>query len=509
MWSHDHLTRILARPPDSKLPNIEVYRQKNQTKMGDIDGAHILAKALKEQGIEYMFGIVGIPVIEVAMAAQQEGIKYIGMRNEQAASYAASAIGYMTGRPAVCLVVSGPGLVHALAGMSNAMENCWPMIVIGGSCEANFEGMGGFQEYPQVEIARPYCKFSARPSRLERIPFYVEKSTYGRPGPCYIDLAGNMVLQTVNEESVRPAPLCPLPAKVYADPDNIKEAVDLLYYADKPLVIIGKGAAYSKAEDSIKDLVIGSRLPFLPTPMGKGVIPDDHELCISPARSRALQEASVDIQAEEMHNNVKSAVSLVGDVDAVVSQMNAELKRRPGQFVFNPKSAWWKSLREKVEQNQVTVQKMIENKTVPLNYYAAYQEIKNLLPKDAIIVSEGANTMDINAGSFGTMGVGLGFAVAAGAWCRDHAPEKRVISIQGDSAFGFSGMEIETICRSPPTSLMASARYEKMIEAFGGKGYFVRTAEELKHSFSTALQNKDQVSIINVAINPMSQRKPQ
>lgn len=471
------------------------------------------------------------------------------------------------------------------------MENCWPMIVIGGSCEANFEGMGGFQEYPQVEIARPYCKFSARPSRLERIPFYVEKavrqSTYGRPGPCYIDLAGNMVLQTVDEESVRPVPLCPLPAKVYADPDNIKEAVDLLYYADKPLVIIGKGAAYSKAEDSIKDLVIGSRLPFLPTPMGKGVIPDDHELCISPARSRALQEASVilllgarlnwilhfglpprfnpnvkiiqvDIQAEEMHNNVKSAVSLVGDVDAVVSQMNAELKRRPGQFVFNPKSAWWKSLREKVEQNQVTVQKMIENKTVPLNYYAAYQEIKNLLPKDAIIVSEGANTMDISrtmipnylprhrldAGSFGTMGVGLGFAVAAGAWCRDHAPEKRVISIQGDSAFGFSGMEIETICRyklpvvmvifnnngigfglneetwgamqdtdlmvtSPPTSLMASARYEKMIEAFGGKGYFVRTAEELKHSFSTALQNKDQVSIINVAINPMSQRKPQ
>ncbi|KAK3108560.1 hypothetical protein FSP39_010665 [Pinctada imbricata] len=556
-----------------------------------IDGASLLARSLKAQGVEYMFGIVGIPVIELAMAAQAAGIKYIGMRNEQAASYAASAIGYLTGKPAVCLVVSGPGLIHAIAGIANAAENCWPLIVVGGSSEADQEGMGAFQETPQVELCRPYCKFTARPNRLERLPFYVEKavrhSIYGRPGPCYIDLAGNMVTERVDVKDVRPDVTCQSPPKTLAEPDRIKEAIDLLHYAEKPLVIIGKGAAYARAEDSVREFVETNGFPFLPTPMGKGVLPDDHELCVSPARSKALQEADVilllgarlnwilhfglpprfnpkvkvimvDILAEEMNNNVQNAVSLVGHLDAVVSQLNERINKIPGRFVFNRKSPWWKTLDGKVKQNQVAVQGMIDDKSEPLNYYAAYEEIRQLLPRDYIIISEGANTMDISrtmvpnflprhrldAGTYGTMGVGLGFATAAGIWCRDHTPGNQVVSIQGDSAFGFSGMEIETICRyklpvimiiinnggiytglpedtwssiqdmdltlsSPPTSLIPAARYEKMIEAFGGKGYCARTTEQIKAAFTEALQNKQQVSLINIIISPMAQRKTQ
>lgn len=538
-----------------------------------------------------MFGIVGIPVTEIAMAAQEIGIKYIGMRNEQAASYGASIIGYMTGRPAVCLVVSGPGLVHAFAGMSNAMENCWPMIVIGGSVDQDQEGMDGFQEYPQVDLARPYSKYTARPNKIERIPFYVEKavrfSTFGRPGPVYIDIAGNMVNQTVPEKNISPFTVCPSPPKTLANPDKVKEAANLLQYAEKPLVIVGKGAAYARAEKAVRDLVEGCKLPFLPTPMGKGVIPDDHPLCVAPARSKALQEADVilllgarlnwilhfglpprfnpkvkiiqiDIHAEQMGNNVQAAVSLVGDCNLVVQQINEAYNRMPGKFVFNSNSAWWKTLRAKVKANQESVQKMADDKSVPLNYFAAYDEIRSLLPEDCIIVSEGANTMDISrtmvlnklprhrldAGSFGTMGVGLGFVVAAATWCKDHAPNKKVVSIQGDSAFGFSGMELETICRYklpvvmiilnnngiysgvdeetwealqsddlalsiPPSCLTAGAHYERMVEAFGGKGYFVRTAEQLKSSLTTALTSKDQISLINVMINPQAQRKPQ
>lgn len=538
-----------------------------------------------------MFGIVGIPVTEIAMAAQEIGIKYIGMRNEQAASYGASIIGYMTGRPAVCLVVSGPGLVHAFAGMSNAMENCWPMIVIGGSVDQDQEGMDGFQEYPQVDLARPYSKYTARPNKIERIPFYVEKavrfSTFGRPGPVYIDIAGNMVNQTVPEKNISPFTVCPSPPKTLANPDKVKEAANLLQYAEKPLVIVGKGAAYARAEKAVRDLVEGCKLPFLPTPMGKGVIPDDHPLCVAPARSKALQEADVilllgarlnwilhfglpprfnpkvkiiqiDIHAEQMGNNVQAAVSLVGDCNLVVQQINEAYNRMPGKFVFNSNSAWWKTLRAKVKANQESVQKMADDKSVPLNYFAAYDEIRSLLPEDCIIVSEGANTMDISrtmvlnklprhrldAGSFGTMGVGLGFVVAAATWCKDHAPNKKVVSIQGDSAFGFSGMELETICRYklpvvmiilnnngiysgvdeetwealqsddlalsiPPSCLTAGAHYERMVEAFGGKGYFARTAEQLKSSLTTALTSKDQISLINVMINPQAQRKPQ
>lgn len=557
----------------------------------EIEGANVLAQALKAQGVEYMFGIVGIPVIEVAYAAQAHGIKYIGMRNEQAASYAASVIGYMTGRPAVCLVVSGPGLIHALAGMANAQVNCWPLIVIGGSSEQHQEGMGAFQEYPQVELCRPYCKYSARPSKVERIPFYIEKavrhSIYGRPGVSYIDLAGDMVTQKVNVANLSPNVKCLDPPKTLADPDKIKEAIDLIHYAEKPLVIVGKGAAYAKAENSVKRFIESTRFPFLPTPMGKGVLPDDHNLCVSPARSKALQEADVilllgarlnwilhfglpprfnpkvkviqvDICVEEMNNNVQNAVSLVGDMDAVMTQMNDQLDKIPGHFQFNPKSPWWRTLNNKVQQNQKAVQAMMDDKSEPLNYYAAYSEIQKFLPKDCIIVSEGANTMDISrtmvpnylprhrldAGSFGTMGVGLGFAVAAGIWCKDHAPGKRVISIQGDSAFGFSGMEIETICRyklpvtlmiinnggiyagvpedvwkslqaedltlmSPPTALMAAARYEKMIEAFGGRGFCARKCEEINKYLTEITKDEERVALLNILISPMSSRKTQ
>ncbi|CAG5121787.1 unnamed protein product [Candidula unifasciata] len=557
-----------------------------------VDGATILARAFKQQGVEYMFGIVGVPVVEVATAAQAEGIKFIAMRNEQAASYAASAIGYLTRKPAVCLVVSGPGLVHALAGMANAMENCWPLLVVGGSVDTYQEAMGGFQEYPQVEAARRYSKFSARPSSLDKIPYYVEKayreSTYGRPGACYLDLSGDMIAGTVKEASVRYVPPRPPPPPVLSDPENVKSAVDLLVYAEKPLVIIGKGAAYAGAEGPISRLIESTGLPFLPTPMGKGVMPDEHRLCVSAARSRALQEADVilllgarlnwmlhfgapprfnprvkiiqvDIQIEELGNNVLPAAYLPGDVSSVTTQLYDEFQRRPGQFKFNVNSAWWKTLKAKIDANQETVQSMSKDHSVPLNYYAAYSEVQSAIPKDCIIINEGSNTMDIgrtmllnqhprhrlDAGTFGTMGVGLGFALAAAIYCRDYHPNKRVVCVEGDSAFGFSGMEIETIARYrlpviiiifnnngigygiseeefklaqqsgdplltiPAKSLCPNTRYEKLIEAFGGSGFFVQTTEELKASLKAALKNTTMPSVINIMINPQAQRKAQ
>ncbi|XP_050417932.2 2-hydroxyacyl-CoA lyase 1 isoform X1 [Patella vulgata] len=558
----------------------------------ELDGATVLAKSLKSQGVEYMFGIVGVPVIEVAMAAQAEGIKYIGMRNEQAASYAASAIGYMTGRPAVCLVVSGPGLVHAFAGMSNAMENCWPLIVVGGSCDANQEGMGGFQEYPQVSSAKSFCKYSARPSSIDRIPFFVEKavrqSIYGRPGCSYIDLPGDMITQKIPESHIRMLKKCQPAPVILADPVCVKQAVDVLSAAKKPLVVVGKGAAYSQSENSIKEFITLWNLPFLPTPMGKGVLPDNHPQCVSSARSKALQEADVilllgarlnwilhfglpprfhkdvqiiqvDICPEELGNNVGKWLGLVGNINSVVQQLVDETNRQTHKPTINASDPWWKLLQQKMATNQTTFEEMVSDTSSPLNYYAALSEIQKAIPKDSIIVNEGANTMDIgrvmllnnlprhrlDAGTFGTMGVGLGFAVAAAIWCRDHAPGKRVVCVQGDSAFGFSGMEIETLQRynlpivliilnnsgisfgidqdtwtsmesagdmtllSPPTSLKPNTHYEKVMEAFGGRGYCVNNIEELRRSLTEAVQIKDQSSLINVSINPMAQRKPQ
>ncbi|XP_025230133.1 2-hydroxyacyl-CoA lyase 1 isoform X4 [Theropithecus gelada] len=473
-----------------------------------VSGAKVIAQALKTQDVEYVFGIVGIPVTEIAIAAQQLGIKYIGMRNEQAACYAASAIGYLTGRPGVCLVVSGPGLIHALGGMANANVNCWHV------------------------------------------------------------------------ERCMSAPIS------MAETSAVCTAASVIKNAKQPLLIIGKGAAYAHAEESIQKLVEQYKLPFLPTPMGKGVVPDNHPYCVGAARSRALQFADVivlfgarlnwilhfglppryqpdvkfiqvDICAEELGNNVKPAVTLLGDINAVTKQLLEELDKTPWQYP--PESKWWKTLREKMKSNEAASKELASKKSLPMNYYTVFYHVQEQLPRDCFVVSEGANTMDIgrtvlqnylprhrlDAGTFGTMGVGLGFAIAAAMVAKDRSPGQRVICVEGDSAFGFSGMEVETICRYnlpiillvvnnngiyqgfdtdtwkemlkfqdaasvvPPMCLLPNSHYEQVMTAFGGKGYFVQTPEELQKSLRQSLADTAKPSLINIMIEPQATRKTQ
>ncbi|KAH7962555.1 hypothetical protein HPB52_016893 [Rhipicephalus sanguineus] len=252
-------------------------------------------KSPSAKGIEHIFGVVGVPVFEVALAAQQAGIKFVGMHNEQAwpgvwAKPPSTKTDWELNLPGVCLVVSGPGLVHALGGLANAQINAWPLLLVGGSCEQNFEGLGAFQEFPQVDACRMYTKYTCRPGSVQLIPMHIEKavrtSLYGRPGATYIDLPGNMIMAEVPEESVPEVAKCPDPPRTLADPPNVVQALSLLKNAKKPLIIVGKGAAYARAEKSVRELVECTGLPYLPTPMGKGVLPDNHPQCISPARSK-------------------------------------------------------------------------------------------------------------------------------------------------------------------------------------------------------------------------------
>ncbi|XP_043207473.1 LOW QUALITY PROTEIN: 2-hydroxyacyl-CoA lyase 1-like [Amphibalanus amphitrite] len=557
----------------------------------------IICKALKEQGVQYMFGVVGVPVVEVAIAAQQEGLHYIGMRNEQSAAYAAQAVGYLTQRPAVCLAVSGPGVLHAIGGMANASVNCWPLIVIGGASDAPLEGTGAFQEWPQVEACRPYCKYAARPPSAELVPYHVMKAvkeaTYGRPGAAYLDFPGDLLQSCVPESEVQWCPPLAPPPRALAEPSQVTAAVGLLRGAARPLVVVGKGAAYGRAESEVRRLVERSGLPFLPTPMGKGVLPDDHPQCVSAARSLALGEADVvlllgarlnwmlhfgrpprfgaqcrfiqvDISPEEFHNSVPASVTLLGQVAEVTGQL-AEAWGQSGPAGADPGrlGTWWQRLREKAAANQLGVKSQIADTSVPLNYYATLQCVQDNIPKDSIIVSEGANTMDIgrtlllnrqprhrlDAGTFGTMGVGLGFAVAAAIYCRQEKLAERVICVEGDSAFGFSGMEVETMFRyrlpiivivinnngiysglnrplwddltaetsgsisSPPTALLPDSRYDRMTSLFEGEtspsGWNCTTIPQLKTALEAALQVTNRPTIINVMIDPMSTRRPQ
>ena len=546
--------------------------------MAEIKGADLLAKSLKEQGVEYMFGVVGFPVGPIAEAAQKVGLPYIGMRNEQAASYAAGAVGFLTGRPGSCIVVTGPGVIHGLAGLANAQQNCWPMILIGGASETFRNGMGAFQEERQVLAATPVSKWAHAIEHVNRIPFYVEmavrQSIYGRPGASYLDIADDIITGSCDTDQVVQVQKCPEPPRTQAMPQDIEKALDVLQSAERPLVLLGQGMAYSGATEEVRAFLEKIQVPFVRTPKGKGIMPDDHPLSAGAARTLALQQADVvflmgarfnwilhfglapryspnvrviqlDINAESMHQNKPAEVALLGDGKAIMQQLNQALA---GRQWFHPQSSPWRqAISKKSEENAAMIKPQIDDDSSPGGYYRLFRDIREWLPKNVVLCSEGAGTMDIggtmmplenprsymNAGSYGTMGVGLGLVVAA---CVVH-PDRPVVHVSGDSAIGFSGMEMETLCRygmpakivvlnnggigpgmpeipkNPmlnmrPNTLIYGARYDRMMDAFGGKGFYVEDPKDVRGALDEAM-NFPGPALVNVKLSLGSQRKPQ
>ena len=546
--------------------------------MAEIDGATLIARSLKQQGINHLFGVVGFPVGPIAAAAQKEGVAYIGMRNEQAASYAARAYGYLTGRPGACIVVTGPGVVHGLAGLADAQQNCWPMILIGGASETYRRGMGAFQEERQVLLAAPLCKFAHAIDSVKRIPYYVAEATrnatYGRPGAAYLDMPDDIITGKCDEKDVAQVQKCPDPPRFQAPPENIDAALNMLERAERPLILVGKGMAWADAESEVRSFIEKTQVPFLRSPMGKGVMPDDHPLSVAAARTLALQNADVvflmgarfnwifhfgqppryapdvkviqlDIAPEEIGHNKATDVALVGDGKAIMAQMNAALG---GRQWFHPKeSPWRQMINKKSAENAAQIKPQIDDDSAPATYYRAFKDIAAWMPRNSILSAEGAGTMDIgltmlpvfsakaclNAGTYGTMGLGLGQAIAAAVV----HPDRPVIHLSGDSAIGFSGMEMETLCRynlpvkivvlnnggigpgmeeipeNPmfnmrPNTLIYGARYDKVMEAFGGKGFFVEDPKDIKGALAEAMNHRGP-ALVNIVLSQGSARKPQ
>jgi 2-hydroxyacyl-CoA lyase 1 len=546
--------------------------------MAEIDGATLIARSLKQQGINHLFGVVGFPVGPIAAAAQKEGVAYIGMRNEQAASYAARAYGYLTGRPGACIVVTGPGVVHGLAGLADAQQNCWPMILIGGASETYRRGMGAFQEERQVLLAAPLCKFAHAIDSVSRIPFYVAEATrnatYGRPGAAYLDMPDNIITGKCDEKDVVQVQKCPDPPRFQAPPENIEAALNMLERAERPLVLVGKGMAWADAESEVRSFIEKTQVPFLRSPMGKGVMPDDHPLSVAAARTMALQNADVvflmgarfnwifhfgqppryapdvkviqlDIAPEEIGHNKATDVALVGDGKAIMAQMNAALA---GRQWFHPKeSPWRQMISKKAAENAEQIKSQVNDDSAPAGYYRAFKDIAAWMPRNSILSAEGAGTMDIgltmlpvfsakaclNAGTYGTMGLGLGQAIAAAIV----HPDRPVIHLSGDSAIGFSGMEMETLARynlpvkivvlnnggigpgmpeipenpmmnMKPNALIYGARYDKVMEAFGGKGFFVEDPKDIKGALDEAMNHRGP-ALVNIVLSQGSARKPQ
>jgi oxalyl-CoA decarboxylase len=539
------------------------------------DGFHLVIEALKLNGINTIYGVPGIPITDFGRMAQAEGIRVISFRHEQNAGNAAAIAGFLTKKPGICLTVSAPGFLNGLTALANATTNCFPMILISGSSEREVVDLqqGDYEEMDQLAIAKPLCKAAFRVLHAADIGIGVARAlraaVSGRPGGVYLDLPAKLFGQVMDAEAgtkslvrvVDPAP-AQLPA-----PAAVKRALDVLKSAKRPLIILGKGAAYAQADDQIRALVEQSGIPFLPMSMAKGLLPDTHPLCAGAARSTVLKDADVvmligarlnwllshgkgktwgepgsktfiqiDIEPREMDSNVGIVAPLVGDIGSCVAALLAGID---GKWPA-PSVDWVGAVNAKKEENIAKMAPRLMKNSAPMDFHGALGALRTVVKErpDAILVNEGANTLDLargvidmykprqrlDVGTWGVMGIGMGYAIAAAV-----ETGKPVLAVEGDSAFGFSGMEVETICRyklpvcivvfnnngiyrgtdvNPTggpdvatTVFVKDARYEKLMEAFGGVGVHVTTPDELKRAVDQAMDS-GKPTLINAAIDP-------
>jgi oxalyl-CoA decarboxylase len=540
-----------------------------------IDGFHLVIDALKLNGIDTIFALPGIPITDLTRKAQAEGIRMISFRHEQHAGNAAAAAGFLTQKPGICLTVSAPGFLNGLTALANATTNCFPMILISGSSEREIVDLqqGDYEEMDQLAIAKPLCKAAFRVLHAEDIGVGIARAirsaVSGRPGGVYLDLPAKLFSQSMDAAAGKKSLIKVVDAapRQIPAPDAVKRALDLLKGAKRPLIVLGKGAAYAQCDADIRALIEKTGIPYLPMSMAKGLLPDTHPQSASATRSHVLAEADVvvlvgarlnwllshgkgktwgganadtrqfiqiDISPTEMDSNVPIAAPLVGDIGSCVSALLAGL----GSNWAKPPADWTQGINERKDKNLSKMAATLALNPPTMNFHSALNVIRNAVKArpDAIVVNEGANTLDfarsivdmyeprkrLDVGTWGIMGIGMGFAVAAAV-----VTGKPVIAIEGDSAFGFSGMEVETICRydlpicvivfnnngiykgtdvNPlggdvaPTVFVKNARYEMMMQAFGGVGVLANTPAELAKALDEAVKS-GKPTLINAIID--------
>lgn len=534
-------------------------------------GASLLIKALQQNGINKLYGLVGIPVTDFARLAELRGMKYYGFRREDSAIDAAAAAGYLTQKPGIGLTVSAPGFLNGLTALAQATKNCFPLIMISGSSERHIIDLsqGDYEGLDQYNVAKPFCKKAYRVDRAEDVGLAVARAirtaVSGRPGGVYLDLPADTISQeapiadTGIYKLVDPAP------KQEPSDAAVLRAVNIIKNSQKPLIILGKGAAYARTEDQVQKLVNETGIPFLPMSMAKGVVPDDNKYSAASARSLSLKNADVviligarlnwmlsygnapqfnpdakfiqlDIDATQFDSSQKISAPLQGDLQSILAKLIPAIIKSG----YHTSEEWLDQIAQDTAKNDAKfAERIAAGKTNPkFGYYGAIEPIAEYFNEhpDTYIVSEGANTLDIgrnmvgmqlprhrlDTGTWGVMGVGMGYAIATAIETGKH-----VVALDGDSALGFDGMEMETICRYKlpitvvvinnggiyngvgqvvpnqlgPTTLDPTGRYDLIAKAFGGDNYFVSNYQEMKDTFAKAVES-GRPNLINVQIDP-------
>ena len=526
--------------------------------MAEVSGYELVARALKNEGADTMFFIMGGPMLDAQNTCRKLGMRMIDVRHEQAAAMMANAYARVSGKAGVCSAASGPATTNLITGLAHAYTDSAPVIALGGASPISQFHWEAFQEIDQLSMMRPACKWAGQAIIAKRIPEYINmayrQALTGRLGPAYLDLPGDVLYSRVDEEEV----IMPQPAKtehrIPGDPGLVKEAIDVLARAERPVLVTGSGILWSNASEELRQFVDATGIPFYTTPQGRGVVPEDHPRSFLSARSLAFKEADaflvlgtrfnyvitfaraprfnadakviqVNIDPAEIGKNRPVDIGIVGDVKTVLRQMLELVKGK-----FNPKkdTPWIDALREQDMKGQSRLEPFMNSDEQPIHPLRLCKEVRDFLDRDAILVVDGQEILNygrqsipthtpghrLNSGPFGTMGVGVPFGVGA----KVAKPDKQVLVLHGDGSFGMNAMEMDTAVRhNIPIVTVISLnggwtadpdggkigrnlgyqRYEKMMDAFGGHGEYVEKPAEIRPALERAFAS-GKPAIVNV-----------
>jgi len=523
--------------------------------MSELTGSEILAKSLKNEGVEHIFFVMGGPMIETEGFCVKEGIRPIDVRHEQAAAMMGNAWSRLTQKPSVCMAASGPGVINLCTGVANAFIDCAPMVICGGGSSVSTFGRGAFQDIDQVAIMAPMTKHAERVYKLSRIPEQVhnafEIAMSGKPGPVYLDFPGDLLHESIDEGEIKweksGKPI--LQHRPPADPQKVRELMEAIQNSQKPLILTGSGVIWSRAWDELTSFVETTGIPFFTTPQGRGVLPDDHKYSWLNMRSMAFREADliivvgtrlnyivghaapprfnasakiarIDIDAEDIASSPRHVdIGLAGDCKAVLQQIIEALPKDIGPQSF---ADWRSQLEDGAAEKRQKPGANTPPDGDPIHPLQLCDAIKNFLDRDAILVVDGQEILNygrqwiptfepghrLNSGPFGTMGVGLPFGLGA----KLAKPDKQVVVLHGDGSMGLNAMELDTAVRhnipvlvvislnggwtADPDGVKAGrdlgyTRYEKIAEALGCYGEYVDNVDEIIPALNRAQAEVD------------------
>jgi acetolactate synthase I/II/III large subunit len=534
-------------------------------------GGRLVARRLKAHGVSRLFTLSGGHLFSIYDGCREEGIEIVDVRHESTAAFAAEGWAKVTREPGVCALTSGPGVTNGISAMASAQANHSPMVVLGGRAPAMRWGQGSLQEIDHVPFVRPLCKSATTAESTEQIPGLVDQAFAAalapHGGPAFVDFPLDHVFMEAREkigrsDSDEGAAGASWDATGQGAPSaEVERAAELLRGAERPVIMAGTDLYWGHGELALVELAEILRIPVFLNGLARGCVAADHELFFSRARSHALKGADValvvgvpmdfrlgfggsfgeetevvvvDAAEPERRHPRAVAAECYGDLSTTL----AELRAGAGGKALSSE-AWVKGLRAAETERREAETPELEDDRAPLHPMRLYGELRKVLDRDAIVIGDGGDFVSyagrvidsygpgcwLDPGPFGCLGTGPGYALAA----KLAEPDRQVVLLLGDGAFGFSGMEFDTLARhgvnvvgvmgnngiwalekhpmeflygySVAADLRPATRYDKVVEALGGYGELVERAEDLRPALERAF-SAGMPALVNVLTDP-------